>query len=303
MIRKPFLLVPVLLACLAMPLPVRAADPDSVVSGTATASIDKPADTMRLQVQIEIEGTSLKDALDKLKSRADDIKAGLIKIGATEQSFSAAGISASDGDSPTDRRAALEGAMRDRMNAGRGPAASAPAAHYTASCVIKANWALKVDSPQAMILAAAEIKSKIKASKLLEAPKSAAQSEADEEATMAAAADSGQSPNTPVYIFVATVTDAESAKAMADAFAKAKASAANLAKAAGAELGALKSIQGQMSSDPEESYAMQEYMGSQSYRQMMMQSRGYGGDAREAISAQPGKVSMQVVVQASFAIK
>jgi uncharacterized protein YggE len=294
--------VPTLFVALLLPLAARGAEPESVVTSAGMSSVEKIADTMRMQIQIQIEGASLKEALSKLSARRDEVKAGLIKLGAVEKTFSAADISVSDGNSPTDRRSAMERALRDRA-LNRGGAASQPAPKITAMCMIKAEWTLKTDTPEAMMLAAQEIRDKVKASKLLESQLSPAAAEAAEEAAAMMDRGDGGAGSDPIYLFVASVTDAEQAKAMSEAFAKAREAAGRLAKAAGAELGTLRSLEGQSTYDPEEAYAMQEYAGSAYYRQMMMQTRGMGGDAREAISSKPGKVSLQVAVHASFTLK
>jgi hypothetical protein len=303
--RNSKVLLPALLAGLLLPLAAHAADPEGTVSGRGLSTIEKPADTMRMQVQLDVQGATLKDALDKLKTKRDQIKAGLLKAGAQDKTITFSDAVVQNANSPMDRQAAMERAMRERMGAGgaASPAATQSAKSVTVICIIKADWALSADSPEAVMVQANDIEGKVKAAKLLDAPKSAAAAEAAEEAAlMAAANDSGPSPTEPAFYFIARITDAEYAKATADAFAKAKDSAANLAKAAGSQLGALRTLAGQINADSEDAMTQGDSENAYYYRQQMME-RNAGIDSKEAFSAQPGKVSIPVLVEVAFALK
>lgn len=107
----------------------------------------------------------------------------------------------------------------------------------------------------------------------------------------------------PAILFVAAVTEAERDKALADAFKKAKVEAARLARAAGAELGALHQVQAssQLSTDTMgDDYA--------AYTPAMRAFRrfGYGQQteiADEAMGVQPGRVAVRFTVNVSFDLK
>src|SRR4051812_39754697 len=112
-------LAPMLLAALVLPVAANAADIANTVTGTGMATIEKPADTLRLQVVLQVEAPTLKDALAKLKTRREQVKAGLVKAGAVEKSIELGDPSVSDPNSSNDRSAMIQRAMRERMG-GRG---------------------------------------------------------------------------------------------------------------------------------------------------------------------------------------
>ena len=118
--------------------------------------------------------------------------------------------------------------------------------------LLSVQWPLKADNPEKLLLAADELREKIKAADLAggnDAPKLSP--EEQEVAEEMAAEQSRQSneeataPNEPRFVFVARLTAAERQKALAEAFAKARVQAAELAKAAGMELGSLASLSGE----------------------------------------------------------
>ena len=183
----------------------------------------------------------------------------------------------------------------------RRSSAPAAAAKVAVGCVVHIDWAIKGDADTALELAAL-LKDKVATSKIFDQPKAAA-SEADEEAAaMMGSSDEGN-PMEPRYYFVAKFTEAERAKATAEAFAKAKTQAARLAKAAGGDIGALRSVTArdasQTLSDLMESYG---YNNSY-YVQRMLEQRGQAAQNDEVFSDAPGDISHTVSVQAAFALK
>jgi hypothetical protein len=292
------------MACLLAPLSVRAADGESTVTGMGMSSIEKQADTLRMQMDLQVEGPTLKDALEKLKARREAIKSGLAKLGATESSFVAADTRTVEAEGGNNR-AAMERMIRERM-AGRGGAGAAGAPKtVSVSCNIKMDWPLKGGTAEELLMAAGTIREQIKSSKLLETPKSPAQEEAAAEAAAEASFSDEPAANEPMFMFVAKVTEAEQAKATAEAFTKARESAGRLAKAAGSELGVLRSLSGQGTSDSSD---YQNYYGGGNasmryYYQQMMVQRAQGGDNSEVFAMQPGKVTQSIMVQAEFALK
>jgi hypothetical protein len=119
-------------------------------------------------------------------------------------------------------------------------------------------------------------------------------------------------PGTPTFTLVSKITPQDHSRALADAFQKAKTRAQETARAAGAELGALRQIGSTAQSggdsgdaeNPNQVYnrAMQAY-----YRSMGMgDSGGQPNDAAnplEAAGTQPGDVAFHVTVNASFELK
>jgi hypothetical protein len=123
------------------------------------------------------------------------------------------------------------------------------------------------------------------------------------------ARNSRTAPGEPRFVYVCKISDADEKKALAEAFAKAKAHAAELSRAAGAELGALRSLSGNQSGNSlGEEYlyngnGMDQEM---SYRYQIMQQRAMlmsGDGSREAIGPEPGTLVHAVGVMATFGLK
>ena len=114
--------------------------------------------------------------------------------------------------------------------------------------------------------------------------------------------DEGIKPGEPMFVFVTPIAPADREKALAEGFQKAKSRAARLAKAAGAELGALKSLNDSESDASDESNGSPYGYDRQAY-QMMQMMRGGMDELAEAIGAQPTNVVYRVTVTASFDLK
>jgi uncharacterized protein YggE len=113
-----------------------------------------------------------------------------------------------------------------------------------------------------------------------------------------------QKPGQPAFLFVSRISEAERDKALAEAFEKAKQQATRLAKAAGAQLGALKSLAGNAAMGGGD-YDVYQYGRDNSPSHQMMQAmrnRQSSGEEEtvEAIGAEPGPVSINVSVTAAF---
>jgi uncharacterized protein YggE len=113
----------------------------------------------------------------------------------------------------------------------------------------------------------------------------------------------GPKPGEPIFLFVSRIPEADREKAIAEAFQKAKTQATKLAKAAGVELGGLKSLSSRSNSGGGNEYGYN----SQAYRMMQMAQRMQmtGDDedeenSAEALGAEAGPVKFNVVVTASF---
>jgi hypothetical protein len=120
----------------------------------------------------------------------------------------------------------------------------------TIACTLTARWPLKEESHDKLMLLSQHLQDKIKAADLSgskEAEKlSPEEEEFEEEANQMSNqfGEEAQQSNQPQFVFVAVLPKAERQKAMAEAFVKAKADAAELAKAAGVELGPLVGLSG-----------------------------------------------------------
>ena len=78
------LLAPALLAAALLPQAARAAEAESSVTGQGDATIKKGAEAIRLTVALQVEGSSVHDAVAKLKTRREAVKAALVKLSAAD---------------------------------------------------------------------------------------------------------------------------------------------------------------------------------------------------------------------------
>ena len=305
-----------LLCGLAALAPTARAEPtDSSVTGSGTTEIKKRPETMRMVVDMRIDGKDLKDALGKLKASREKIKGELVKLGAGEGSIEFGTARVFDA-SRDDRRATMERAIRAQMarSAGKGDAtatAPAPAKPVTLSVSVKAEWPLAKDADdEQLLLTTTELQTKVRDAKLfVQAKPETPKTEEEEEAGPAAPGgyDPEQvAPGEPTFIFVAKISQEDRAKAAAESFKKAKEDAAATAKAAGVELGALKQVTTQTNAagDVPQDYGYNSYYGGYRGYYGGRSAIASGSDGTpEALSRDAGPVTTQVMVMASFAIK
>lgn len=265
------------------------------INATGIGTAKRAPDVMRVQVQLSAEGKTLKEALAKLAAKREACKKKLASLGAKEESiaFEDAKI-----DTPDPQQQAQ--IMMMNRNRGRGRPTTSPAgaaAPARVAVMVKAEWPLAAGSPEELLVSGQELQNKIKTADIADS-KAASLEEQERMEEMAGGNDGneqGPPPGQPVFVYVAKVSEEQRAAVMADAFKKAKASAAELAKAAGAELGALKQLQSQAAPDAEE-YQMMRY---NPYRYQQAMS----ADPGEAIAMQPGMVTVRVSVTVSYGIK
>lgn len=283
-----------------------ATDPPAAgtVSARGTAELKQVPDRLRVQFDVLVRGKTLKDALDNLKTRREEVRAGLVKIGAAKEAVRF--------DDPTvvgeasDRQSQVERMMmqRDRaLGKKEKPKADPPA---VVSVSVRADFSLPTGATEDRLVAAKGLQDKLKAANLgglkVTGKVTPEEEEAIEEAIPRAGRpgdDRESDPGAPTFLFVAKVPEAERTKALAAAFANAKKDAERLAKAAGAGLGALHHLadQFQPDFDPDD------------FR--MMGRRGYYGDFREAmgggwssgeeaVGSHAGAVKVKVGVEVQF---
>jgi len=187
------------------------------------------------------------------------------------------------------------------------PAQSPP---VVVSASLKAEWPLK-GAHDEILQTAHEVETRIRAIKFTAdkpTPKTPEEQEAAEEAEGLQPPDRGddqQRPGEPVFMFVSRISEADRAQALAGAYGKARAEATRLAKAAGVELGSLRSLSSSFTPGYNQ-YPQFEYSGrNQRLMYMLMQEQGEAasGDIDEAIGDDPGNVKLQIGVTASFAVK
>ncbi len=280
---------------------------EGTVSGQGSVTIEKPADILRLQAEITAVGKDVKEALTKLKAREASLRKQFAELGTSEGA-----ITMDDpkvGGGATDRAAQMQRMVMARMQQ-RGGAASKPSEgpkSVTVSAAVKVEWPLKASSPEELLIAATSLQEKAKAIDLSAKKDTDGMSEEEQEVAEESGAvfpdgGEGPKPGEPVFVFVRRISDEERAKAVADAFAKARTEATHLAKAAGMELGALRTLNSRDLSTIDRDNMGYEAM----YMQQMyygMAQRGLTPQPNEAIGMEPGKVTFRITVNAGFALK
>jgi len=285
--------------------------PEPMVSGDGTVTITLQPEVMRLRIDLLGKGKDLKEALAKLKDRREAARKKVLELGATEKTIEIAPAGTSVGKA--DERRQLQMLVRARMSGRKSEKdAEAKPQPVTVSATLTADWPVKTQDSDEMLIFANELQDKIKAADLAgikeAGPKTPEEAEEAEEAEMEEVdmygGEQGPKPGEPSFVFVARVPADQIDKAMAEAFEKAKAKAARLAKAAGATAGNLRFLSTHQQPDYErmsrQAYA---YYGSY-YQELIQQSYSPGGDVpEEAVGVEPGPLKLRVSVSASFAIK
>lgn len=298
--RWSLLLTVVFAACL---LPTASfAEEGATVSGTGSATVKRQATKLRMSIVLTAKGKTLPEALDKLKARRELAAAHLKKLQADAAStkFGETALAVEGG-----QQAQMQRMMR-MARGGRGvPKALDVPASVTVNCTLTADWPLKYQSSDELLILSEQLQQKIKDADLcgLKEPKQLTpqEKELEEEQAAAGGDDFNQygepqaKPGEPSFVFVATITQEERSAALAEAFGKAKQQAAHVAQAAGLKLGALMEVAGQSSADFSE--------GLDPYTAYQLRQRGQiGGEGNqdEATSPTPGPVTAIANVQAKF---
>lgn len=289
-----------------------------VVSGNGMITITRQPETMRVQVAIQGKGATLKDALAAVKTRTEAAKKQVATLGANKDSIKVESpkITAQQADQQQAQMLRMQRQMMQQMNKAKKSSkkdkeAAKPAEPVLVSALFTAEWKLDAKTPEDLLIAVHGLQEKIKGADLAgmkEAEKlSPEQEEMLEEMEanqmMNNYGNEGPKPGEPIFVFVSRIPEAERDKAIADAFLKAKTQASKLAKAAGTELGALKSL----SSSSTSGNANNNYQyNSRAWRAMQMAGLGQSDDeeandnSAEAIGAEPGPVKVHVSVMAAF---
>lgn len=284
-----------------------------VVHGDGTVSITRPPETMRVVITIQGKGATLKDAMAALKKHVDKAREEVVDLGASKDSIQldAPRIAAANN---ADQQRRMQRMMAQRMAGGGRKNKKAKAAPpVTVNAKFTAEWPLKPKDGDELLSLVHPLQEKIREAKLagLDAgdAESAEEEEANEEAMMQMQMNfNGQNepkPGEPVFVFVSKVSDTDQKEALTEAFRKATQEATRLAQAAGAELGQLRSLNGNNSASADaeafDGSDMYAYQAMQSIR--MLQRRGGKKDEAEAIGTEPVPLTYNVSVMASFEIK
>jgi hypothetical protein len=290
-----------------------------VVSGNGVVVISRKPETMRVQIVLQGKGATLKDALASVKTRGDAAKKQLLALGAGKDSVKLddARIAEPDNDRQQQQRR-MQMMMMQRAG-GKTPKAGKKAAKapdpILVSATINAEWKLDAKSADELLMTVHGLQEKIKgadmagtkdADKLTPEQEEALEEMQAEEMFNSYNQNEGPKPGEPVFMFVTQISDADRDKAFGDAYQKAKTEAARVARAAGVELGDLKSLSAHSASGNDNQAAYMNY-NSRSYRAYQMARMAAGTsdeeNSTEAIGADAGQVKFNVTVMASFDLK
>ncbi len=278
------------------------------ISAMGTSTIQRSPTQLRLYLDLTAKGKNLKEALEKMKERQEAVTAQLETLKADKKSISFSTPSLSNAESA--RKKQLEMMVMAQMRSrGKKPAKGLQTPQtVTVTSTLTAQWPIAGHSPEKFLLAAQDIQDKVKAADLAgskEAEKLTPEEEEFEEEAAQAANQSGndeaQQSRQPQFLFVALLSKEDRQKGMTDAAAKAKEQAAELAKAAGVELGPLVGLSGgcvgQVNMGDENQYG-----GMYPGRRMFLQqaAEDVAGKPDESVGADPSALRFTCGVTALF---
>ncbi|MEW6250291.1 MAG: SIMPL domain-containing protein [Planctomycetota bacterium] len=254
----------------------------SSVSAQGTATITRPADFLRVQVDLTAQDGDAAAAVAKLKELKQAAQAKLTELGALADSvkFGPPVLGGS-----ADPEAEMRQMMMMRMGGETPEKPSGERVRITVQ--FTADWPLKADTPEDLLLAVHSLEGKIKAAGLAGPQEEEEEEEEEEERP-------GQrAPGEPTFTYLIKLTPAEQEQALKEAFRKAHARAERLAKVAGLALGRLRRLEGAPDGDSPE------------YR--YFQYAAYGREERsvidhevEAAGPRPTKVEQRVMLHLTF---
>lgn len=303
--------VGLLLALLATPR----APADGTVTGTGTAELRRQPEILRVQIEVLAKGKDLKDALAKLKERCEAARTRLVALGAAREAVTVgeAGVTSEK----TDRQRQMEQMirMRSRQQGGKPLAKPKEAPPVVVGALLKADLPLAGADAEEFLLRATQLQDQIKAAELGglkggDEKLSPQEQELAEEMGMMMEAQEGEAKRgDPAFLFVAKVPEAERDKLLAEAFQKARRSAAQLARAAGGELGELNQVVETAAPGADQDVPPGMPTGMPVGRPWEYAMRGRDSTPPnaegpgEAVGLQPGKVVVRVSVSAQFRLK
>jgi len=282
---------------------------NGTISGTGVVEIKRPSDVLRMTVQVIVKGKDLKEALAKLKERRTTLAKQLETLGAIKDSISLGEPQLDAGRSASQRRMEMLVTQRMRQS-GKGTKKPKAVLPTTVTLSLTAEWPLAGTGSEERLLAAHDIQEKIKAADvggLKESEKLTPEEEELQEEMQDQfnfGMDQDAKPGEPVFVYISRVSPQDREKAVSEAFRKAKDEAAALARAAGEQLGELRSL-----SSSNQSLTGLDGLGYESnpalYRYMQQATvlNQHGTAGSEAVGASPGAVTYAVTVYAAFQVK
>ena len=284
---------------------------ESGVHGSGSVVLERPAERMRMQIDLLAKSKNLADAITKLKSQKAKVEKQLDSLGATKESIKFGEVRLDE--SQDDEQRQMQMMMRQRMSQRRGKRHAEKESQgkpVKLTLRLTAEWSLKSKDAIGLLLETQKLHEAIKAADLAGLKESqeptaeeAEVAEESEEMDMVYNSRQGPKQGEPVFLYFATIPAADREKALAEAFAAAKSEATRLAKAAEMELGPLRSLQSGASANDfsDEDSVQQLYnsgMGNLFRHELSNRHRGH-----DAIGPTPGLLKFHTDVTVLFAIK
>jgi hypothetical protein len=286
---------------------------EGAIAGNGNVTVKRPPTQLRMFLMLSGKGKTIEDAIADLKAKREKAVAHIEKLGADKKSIDRGTAAVSQEDAQ--RRRQLEQMIRQRMRGGKATKAAKLPESVAVAAMLSAHWPLEAKEPEAILIFVHKLQKDIKDAKLAggdqqglsaEEAELAEEAGADAEQMMGRYGEEQGDPNTPMFAYVATISDQDRAKAMAEAFQKAKADAVRLAAAASVQLGPLASVGGGTVGNARMDYNSMPYAGNNPMREIMMRQMNVSDDGEsrenEAVGQDPAHVTFVVNVTAAFAV-
>ena len=283
----------------------------AAISANGVATVRRNPTRLRLYMQLAAKGKTLEEALSKLKELREAATVQLETLNADKKSIVFGNPSPANAVSARRRQIEAMVVQQWRSRGKKAPKGSQIAQTVALAATLTAEWPLKAESNEKLLVIARNIEEKIKAADLSgakEAEKLSPEEQELEEEAAQAMNQSGEEqmqPGQPQFVFVAVLAKEDREKALKEAFAMAKMHAAELAKAAGVGLGPLVGLSGQCSGQSNFNNGFGGYDPSgrmQFLQQMVAQQSGDGADAKEdeAVGTDPSSLKFACYAAVQF---
>lgn len=276
------------------------------VTGTGRVTITRRADVLRAEFVVTARAKDVAGAVAKLKESQSVATRKLKELGASEKSIEAGPTRQGAGapDARTQYVQYIQEMQQAALQSGGVPKRPTKPRFVTISSTLKAEWPIAATKDDdALFIAGTLLQDKIRAAGIgkPEAKKQAVEGADDAEDE----ADSQGSVAEPTFLYIGKVPEAERAAAKTEAFQKAKKDAADIAKAAGAELAGLRGLSCVVSSPTAAADGTDQGFMKALMQQMSASTALAAAEAPtdEASASSPIPVSLQITITASFDVK
>jgi uncharacterized protein YggE len=285
---------------------------EGTVTGQGSVIIEQLPDVLRVDVLLVASGKNYRDALARLDARRATAQQWLVRLGASEGTISCSDPSVVLArQAPRTIAATPIGGLAPVEDPGPSgtpsPDARPRQVPSAVSKRLRADLPLKATGADELLLVAQDLQKRVRDAGL------SGVKELGEDATRleipgCGVCGAGAEPGAPSFQFVARISAEERSRALAAAFAKARSQADHLARAAGCELGPLRSLSGTSTVAPEPRGIMGTPLvpgglALGASPDPFSASGGSPSEEYEATGIKPGKLQHRVGVNATFALK